>query len=119
MTYVVTSRCVDCRYMSCVVVCPKDCFVEVLDPAMLVIDPAECIDCDACVSECPVNAIWPDHELPDAYADWLGKNAELAKVGTPVNEAGDPLDSARLLDEIQDEERAKGLEIEEPSSAGH
>ena len=77
MTHVVTARCVDCRYTYCVVECPVSCFYEVKDPHMLVIDPGTCIDCEACVPQCPVNAIYPDHELPSEYADWEAKNAEL------------------------------------------
>jgi 2,5-diketo-D-gluconate reductase B len=33
-------------------------------PNFLTIDPLECIDCDACVAECPVEAIYPDDEVP-------------------------------------------------------
>lgn len=32
---------------------------------MLFIDPATCIDCGACVPECPIDAIKPDHEVDD------------------------------------------------------
>ena len=81
MTHVVTARCVDCRYTYCVVECPVSCFYEVKDPHMLVIDPGTCIDCEACVPQCPVNAIYPDHELPSEYADWEAKNAELFEQG--------------------------------------
>jgi ferredoxin len=31
------------------------------------IDPATCIDCGACVPECPYNAIFPEDEVPSAY----------------------------------------------------
>ena len=48
MAYVVTGNCVNCRYTDCVVVCPCDCFAEIQDPNMLVIDPVACVDCDAC-----------------------------------------------------------------------
>ena len=117
MTHVVTARCVDCRYTYCVVECPVTCFWEVKDPHMLVIDPGTCIDCEACVPQCPVNAIYPDHELPEEYADWEEKNAELFEAGENFTEGSDPLDSAKLLEEIQEEEAAKGWEIEEPSKA--
>jgi ferredoxin len=117
MAYVVTGRCVDCRYTYCVVNCPCNCFFEVREPHMLVINPETCTDCDACVSDCPINAIFPDHELPPEYAEWEHKNADLWKTGEQIIEAQDPLDSARLLDEIQEEERKKGWDIEEPSGA--
>src|SRR4029079_12898805 len=70
MAHVVTERCVNCRYTYCAVECPVTCFWEIKNPHMLVIDPDTCIDCEACVPACPVNAIWPDHELPEAYASW-------------------------------------------------
>ena len=63
MTHVVTSACVKCKYQDCVAVCPVECFREADD--YLVIDPDECIDCAACVPECPVEAIYADTDLPD------------------------------------------------------
>lgn len=117
MTHVVTGRCVDCRYTYCVVECPVGCFWEVTDPHMLVIDPGACIDCEACVPACPVNAIYPDHELPQEFADWEQKNADLFEAGENVTEGSDPLPTAKLLEEWQEEEKAKGLSIDEPSKA--
>jgi ferredoxin len=118
VTYVVTERCVNSRYTDCVVVCPVDCFYEITEPhRMLVIHPDECTDCNACVSQCPVNAIWPDHELPAVFEPWKAFNAEHAPRGANRKEGSDPLPTARLLEEIQAEERAKGLEVAEPTSA--
>ena len=34
---------------------------------MHVIDPEECIDCGACEPECPVEAIFAEHALPDKW----------------------------------------------------
>ncbi|HSB02159.1 MAG TPA: 4Fe-4S binding protein, partial [Anaerolineales bacterium] len=31
------------------------------------IDPATCIDCGACIPECPFSAIFPEDEVPSAY----------------------------------------------------
>ena len=42
----------------------------------LYIDPAVCIDCDACVEACPVDAIFPDFETPEKYDYALDLNAE-------------------------------------------
>ena len=119
MSHYVTERCVNCRYTYCAVECPVAAFFEIEKPhAMLVIDPDICIDCEACVPACPVNAIWPDHELPEAYASWKAFNTEWAKKGTNCTESKDPLPSARLLDEIQAEEKAKGLAITRDTSFG-
>ena len=74
MAHVVTARCVDCRYTDCVEACPVDCFWEIKDPHMLVIDPDTCIDCTLCIPECPIGAIWTEDELPEEYSSWTQKN---------------------------------------------
>ena len=117
MTHVVTARCVDCRYTDCATVCPVECFYETTDPAMLVINPDECIDCELCVPECPINAIWPEDELPEEYAEWTDKNAELWEDGEQISEKKDALDGAKDLATLQSEESDKGWSIEEPSKA--
>ena len=76
MTYVVTENCQRCRFTDCVQVCPVDCFHG--DDAMLYIDPAACIDCGACVHQCPVNAIYEDRQLPDSKKEWVQINADRA-----------------------------------------
>ena len=75
MTHVVTSACVDHKYQDCVAVCPVDCIHGPINPEgrgeevegmeigptdMLYINPDECIDCGACLPECPVEAIYED-----------------------------------------------------------
>lgn len=118
MPHVVTERCVNCRYTYCAVECPVSCFWEITSPKhMLVIDPETCIDCEACVPACPINAIWPEHELPDVYASWKAFNAEHAKKGKNITEGTDPLPTAKLLEEIQSDEKAKGWNVSEPSKA--
>ena len=62
MPFVVTENCIKCKYTDCVEVCPVDCFHE--GPNFLVIDPDECIDCTLCEPECPVNAIYPEDDVP-------------------------------------------------------
>ena len=42
MTYLVNDKCIKCKLMDCVEVCPVDCFYE--GNNMLVIKPEECID---------------------------------------------------------------------------
>ncbi len=118
MAHVVTERCVDCRYTDCCAVCPVDCFYEIDSPAMLVIDPNTCIDCGLCIPECPIQAIWPEDELPDAYSEWLDKNGELFGGGTVIKTKKDALPGALSLAQIQAKERERGFEVEEPSGAG-
>ncbi|HEX8457167.1 MAG TPA: 4Fe-4S binding protein [Pyrinomonadaceae bacterium] len=74
MTYIVTEACVDCKYTDCAAVCPVEAFHEL--PDRLYINPDTCIDCDACVPECPVEAIFSEAALPEQYQEWLALNAE-------------------------------------------
>lgn len=92
MTFVVTSGCKGCRYTDCVVVCPVDCFHG--DAEMLYIDPDVCIDCGACIPECPVDAIYEQGTLPIEEEPWLGINAERSKLLPVVNVRADPLSTA-------------------------
>jgi len=72
MTHVVVSGCVDCKYQECVAVCPVECFREA--PTYFVIDPDECIDCGACIPECPVEAIFADTDVPEEESAWIERN---------------------------------------------
>lgn len=65
MTYVISHPCIDVLDRSCLDVCPVDCIIgEDGTDRMLYIDPSECIDCGACVSACPVGAIFAEEDLP-------------------------------------------------------
>ena len=108
MTYVVTGRCVDCRYTDCVEVCPVDCFWEITDPRMLVIDPGTCIDCGACVPVCPIQAIYPEDEVPEYYKSYTELNAERFEDGENVTESTGALEGAKDLEEIKAMEAAAG-----------
>ena len=77
MTFVVTEQCIKCKFTDCVEVCPVDCFRE--GPNFLVIDPDECIDCNLCVPECPVDAIYAEDDLPEDKKAFLELNKRLAK----------------------------------------
>lgn len=86
MTYVITEPCVGVCDMACVDVCPADAIhgplpleeirsLEDRKNLQMFIDPDSCIDCDACVSECPVAAIYPEDEVPAEWQDYVEKNA--------------------------------------------
>ncbi len=94
MAFVVCEPCTDCKYTDCVVVCPCDCFYQ--DDKQLYIDPAHCIDCEACVPECPVEAIFRDSQVPALWTHFIQLNAErvseLQKEGNPITERQAPLE---------------------------
>jgi ferredoxin len=92
MAFVVTENCKSCRFTDWVAVCPVDCFHG--DGEMLYIDPEECIDCAACVPECPVEAIYDEGQLPDELKDWVKINADRAPSLPVINEQGEPLPTA-------------------------
>ena len=77
MAYVIAEPCIDVLDQSCVAVCPVDCihFEEGVD-RKLYIDPNECIDCGACEPECPVNAIFPEDDVPEEWKDYIRINKE-------------------------------------------
>lgn len=79
MSYIIGKACIDCVDGSCRTVCPMDCIhgpihsdgmgkeldylkdtdeLKKLNNPQLYINPIECIDCGACVPECPVDAIY-------------------------------------------------------------
>jgi ferredoxin len=68
MTHVITSLCL--RDNGCIDVCPVEC-INPGEPATqwptFYVDPQSCIDCGACVPECPFSAIFPADEVPTAY----------------------------------------------------
>lgn len=105
MAHVVTGRCVDCKYTDCCAVCPVDCFYEIDEPKMLVIDPDTCIDCQLCVPECPVHAIFEEEEVPEVYQEWIAKNTELFQTGRQISDKKEPLPGAKTLEEIQEQEK--------------
>ena len=76
MTYVVTLPCFGCKHNDCVVVCPCESFRE--GENMLYIDPSDCIDCDACRVECPVEAIFHEDNVPAEWQEFIALNAEMA-----------------------------------------
>ena len=92
MAYVVCEPCKNCKYTDCVAVCPVDCFRE--DELMLYIDPGECIDCDLCVPECPVEAIFADSDVPEQWQSYIEENAEKAPNLPVISEQKDPLPTA-------------------------
>ncbi|MCA9954902.1 MAG: ferredoxin family protein [Ardenticatenaceae bacterium] len=90
MTHIVTRLCL--RDTACVDVCPVECMVlgkpEEQWP-WLYIDPDTCIDCGACVPECPYEAIFPEEEVPFDYEAaagvWIANTKALLPDGAPLS----------------------------------
>lgn len=88
MSFIITEPCVGLCDAGCTEVCPVDCIypaegysltqegIQKMIEAneMLYINPDECIDCGACEPECPVDAIFPEDEVPDKWKDYIRKN---------------------------------------------
>ena len=109
MAYVVAEPCVKCKYTDCVDVCPVDCFTEGVN--FLAINPDECIDCGACVPECPTEAIFEETEVPEKWAEYVELNAKLAGMWPAITDKKDALDDA---DEWKDVEEKREHLSEEP-----
>jgi ferredoxin len=72
---VITEPCIGTKDRGCVDVCPVDCIQGGDADEMLYIDPAVCIDCGACVSACPVEAIYAESDVPERWTSFVEKNA--------------------------------------------
>lgn len=93
MALVVTEPCFGCKHTACVTVCPCDCFHE--GEQMLFIDPIPCIDCEACMSECPTQAIYHEDNVPEPWREYIELNAEMSRVCPSITERKPPLNPSR------------------------
>jgi ferredoxin len=97
MTYVVTDKCIKCKYTDCVEVCPVDCFYE--GKNMIVINPEECIDCGVCEPECPVGAIEPESSK---LIKWLEINKKYSDIWPNITEKKEALKDAENFEDEED-----------------
>ncbi|GEL26873.1 4Fe-4S ferredoxin [Pseudonocardia sulfidoxydans NBRC 16205] len=80
MAYVINAPCIGTKNGACASVCPMDCIhpkpgtpdFDRVD--QLFINPDECIDCYACVEECPVDAITYHGQQPAEWDEYPEKN---------------------------------------------
>jgi len=64
MAFVIAAPCIDHQDQACIDSCPVDCIT--FEPGVdrkAYIDPDGCIECGACVNECPQGAIYHESEL--------------------------------------------------------
>jgi NAD-dependent dihydropyrimidine dehydrogenase PreA subunit len=93
MAYVITQKCAGVCNTGCVDVCPCDCIVGPVPldevravpenergaafPGLrLFVNPDDCIDCGACVAECPEEAIFHEDDVPAEHRDDIARNAD-------------------------------------------
>ena len=101
MTYIVNDKCIKCKLMDCVEVCPVDCFYE--GKNMLVIKPDECIDCGVCEPECPVNAIVADTEENIEDKDkWLLLNKKFSAIWPNITKKKEPMKDHEKFKNMKD-----------------
>ncbi len=82
MALVITEPCAGCKDQSCIPVCPVDCIHpgimeqngQIYD--QIFIDPEECICCSLCETECPVDAIFAEDEVPEQWQLFVQLNAD-------------------------------------------
>mgnify|MGYP001344990852 FL=1 len=106
MTYLVNDKCVNCKHMDCVEVCPVDCFYE--GKNMLVINPDECIDCGVCVPECPVDAIIEQGSDDGTWMEWNSKYSNIWPQITQKRDEDVLADKIPVVDVTMSEEPGKG-----------
>jgi len=76
MPHVICEPCTGVKDQSCVDVCPVECIYEADD--QFYIHPEECIDCGAGGDACPVSAIYPEEDVPEAWEGFIQKNYDLS-----------------------------------------
>jgi len=62
---------------------------------MLVIDPEVCIDCGACIPECPVQAIYAEADVPEKWKSFIALNKEKSPTLPVITEKKTPLGPPR------------------------
>jgi ferredoxin len=85
MAHVITEPCIGTKDTACVEVCPVDCIHPTKKEGdhgvqqQLYIDPDTCIDCGLCVDECPVQAIFPQDDVPAEWKKYIQINIDYFK----------------------------------------
>jgi len=111
MTHIITSLCL--RDSGCVDVCPVECIVPGKPQEKYpwyYIDPDTCIDCGACVPECPYAAIFPEDEVPNAYSARGGEY--LSRIGLTGHYEGENHGGeAVILDTVKQLEAGEKVDL--------
>jgi len=106
--YVVTSSCAHTKDISCMKVCPVNCFFDA--GQILVVHPVECIDCGLCIPECPVNAIFAEDEVPEKEQAFIRLNRMFFEGGDAA-EVDQIMETAKeLLASVEEEDKREKIE---------
>jgi ferredoxin len=68
---------------------------------MLVINPDECIDCNLCVAQCPIGAIFSEDDLPQAQQHMIAINEKYSKEWPLIDQKKQPLENAEEWENIE------------------
>jgi ferredoxin len=94
MPHVITQKCLDEQYGTCVSVCPSNSIHPGVyqGKKFMAIDPETCIDCGMCLPECPIGAIVGSVDEDPAYAKINAECSKTFKNNPPVDPrpANDP-----------------------------
>jgi len=80
VAFVITDNCT--KDELCAQACPVDCIHPRSDndafagTSQMYVNPAECIDCGACLPVCPSNAIFPLDEVPADKQQFIAINEQ-------------------------------------------
>jgi NAD-dependent dihydropyrimidine dehydrogenase PreA subunit len=80
--YVICEPCIGVKDKACMDICPVNCIIEGEReefPEMLFIYPDDCIGCGICEPECPVEAIYPEADVPEEWREYIRINADYFK----------------------------------------
>ena len=113
MPHIITSLCL--RDSGCMEVCPVECIVggkPTTEWPRFYIDPDTCIDCGACVTECPYEAIFPEDEVPSNYTAKGGEY--ISRIGLAGHYEGTNHHGEKVvLDCVRKLEAGEGLDLTE------
>ena len=79
MAYVIIDSCTKDEH--CIETCPVNCIHPTKDEAdfttapQLYVNPADCIDCGACIPVCPTGSIFTLEDLPAEHQGSVASNA--------------------------------------------
>lgn len=119
MTHIITSLCL--RDSGCVDVCPVECIIPGKPQEQwpwFYIDPDTCIDCGACIPECPYGAIFPQDEVPAAYTAKGGEY--ISKIGLSGHYEGkNHHDQPVVLDSVRQLQAGEKVDLTADTQANY